>query len=255
MKQITCSMMGMLLLLVISLQTIAGNKTMPWTTKSPAAKQLAWSGANHMMNAEFERAYSDLAAAVKLDPEFSAALALLSNLSRGQARKDFAARAIKSAANKSAGEKLFVSLVDDKMSPQENTDTWAKLYSMYPDDKLIGNFFVQTRNTADERFTAAQDYIKRFPAEPAMYNTLGYLYMQDKKDNAMAKTSFEKYIAMYPDGSNPYDSMGEYYLDMGDTENANKYYSMSLEKYPFTTSSINALQKMADAKKAAVQKN
>jgi len=241
----------MLLLFLVSLKSTA-DKTMPWTTKSAVAKQLAWSGGNHMMNAEFERAYSDLSAAVNIDPNFSAALAMLSNLSRGQARKDLAGRALKSVANKSAGEKLFVSLVDDKMSAKENSDTWAKLYAMYPDDKFIVYFYVQTRNTADDRFNAAQDYIKHFPEEPSMYNTIAYMYMLDKKDNSMAKSNFEKYITMYPEGSNPYDSMGEYYLDMGDTENAAKYYNMSLEKYPFTTSSINALQKIADAKKAAV---
>src|SRR5689334_15691758 len=105
---------------------------------------------------------------------------------------------------------------------------------MFPDGEIVGSIYVQTRATPEERFAAAQEYIKKFPNQPAMYNTIAYYYMLDKKDNAMAKQNFEKYIALYPDGSNPYDSMGEYYLDTGDTANAEKYYNMSLEKYPFT---------------------
>jgi tetratricopeptide (TPR) repeat protein len=122
---------------------------------------------------------------------------------------------------------------------------------MFPDGAMIGDFYVQTRATADERFSAAQDYIKKFPKEAAMYNTIAYYYMQDKKDNEMAKQNFEKYISLYPEGSNPYDSMGEFYVNTGDTANARKYYNKSLEKYPFSTSSVNALQKMADDKKKA----
>ena len=73
--------------------------------------------------------------------------------------------------------------------------------------------------------------------------------MQNKKDNAKAKENFDRYISMYPEGSNPYDSMGEYYLNIGDTANSEKYYRMSLEKYPFTVSSVNAVQKFDDNKK------
>jgi hypothetical protein len=42
--------------------------------------------------------------------------------------------------------------------------------------------------------------------------------------------------------------MAEYYLTTGDTTNAEKYYKMALEKYPFFNSSVNAMQKINDAK-------
>ena len=73
--------------------------------------------------------------------------------------------------------------------------------------------------------------------------------LQVKKDTAAAKQLFEKYITMYPDGCNPYDSMGEFYLDTGDTANAEKYYKLALEKYPFNISSIEALEKIEAGKK------
>jgi Tfp pilus assembly protein PilF len=126
---------------------------------------------------------------------------------------------------------------------------------MFPDGGMIGNFYVVTRATPEERFKAAQDYIAKFPKNACMYNTLAYYYMLDKKDMAKAKECFEKYIELYPDGYNPYDSMGEYYLTAGDTENSKKYYTMAVEKYPFSTSSVEALQKINDnAKKQVADK-
>ena len=125
---------------------------------------------------------------------------------------------------------------------------WAKLHTMFPDGAMLANIYVQTRATPEEQFAAAQEFIKKFPDEASMYNIIAYYYLQNKKDNAMAKQNFEKYISMYPEGSNPYDSMGEFYLDNGDATNAEKYYRMSLEKYPFYNSSLNALQKITDSK-------
>lgn len=248
MRKITVCITSMLILLLLTVQGISQKKSMTWTTKSKAAKELALSGADHMMNVEFEQAYSDFSAALKLDPDFTVALVFMNNLNRGETRKAFAERALKSAANKTEGEKLFASLVDEKNTQETRRDIWAKLHSMFPDGEMLGHFYVQTRATPEERFTAAQDYIKRFPNQAAMYNTIGYYYMQDKKDNELAKKNLEKYISLYPKGTNPYDSMGEYYLNTGDSVNSKKYYSMALEKYPLNNSSINALQKMEEKK-------
>lgn len=258
MRKIIVSIPVMLALLLITVPAIAQKKsalkTMTWTTPSKAAHDLAENGADHLMNAEFPQAYSDLVAAVKLDPNFTVALVFLSNLTTGATQKMYGERARKSAANKTSGEKLLASLTDDKKTQDERREIWTKLHTMFPDGGMIGHYYAITRATPEERFTAAQDYIKKFPTNPAMYNTIAYYYMQNKKDNDMAKQNFEKYISLYPNGSNPYDSMGEFYLNTGDTANARKYYNMSLEKYPFSNSSINAIQKMDDEKKNAEKK-
>lgn len=243
MKKFTSCLVSMLILFFISTQ--AFSQKMTWTSTSDPAKDLALKGAHHMMNAEFELAYQDLSEAINLDPNFTVALVLISNLSRGASQKAFAQRAIASASNKTEGEKLYASLADPNSTPASRRDIAAKLHNMFPDGSMLANLYVVTRATPEERFTAAQDFIKKFPDEPAMYNTIAYYYMQDKKDNNMAKQNLEKYLSMYPDGPNPYDSMGEFYLNMGDTANAKKYYSLALEKYPFYNSSINALEKMA----------
>lgn len=226
-------------------------KTMNWTTSSDKAKKLAMEGANHLMNVETYQAYDDLEAAIKLDPKFTVALVFMTNMSRGETRKAYAEKVKKSLDGKTAGEKLFASIVDPNSNAEKNRDIWAKLYEMFPDGTMIGHYYVVTRATPEERMKAANEYLARFPEQPAMHNTIAYYYMQDQKDMAMAKKHFDKYLAMYADGYNPYDSMGEYYLTVGDKENAKKYYNMALDKYPFNSSSIEALNKMNEEAKAA----
>ena len=239
---------GVIVCMFILLSIPGISQKMTWTTKSAEAKELAMQGADHYMNAEFERSYDDFARAVKLDPDFTVALVFMVNLTRGETRKAYAQKALKSAENKTEGEKLFASTVYEKSTEASRRDIWAKLHTMFPEGAMLANIYVQTRATPEERFAAAQAFIRKFPEQPSMYNNIGYYYLA-KKDTAMAKQNFEKYISMYPDGSNPYDSMGEFYLNSGDTANAEKYYKLSLEKYPFTGSSVNAYQKIADSKK------
>lgn len=222
-------------------------KTMTWTSTSPEAKALAEKGMNYMLNIETPQAYDNFVSALKMDPNFTVVLVIMSNLTYGETKKKFAALAMKTAADKTDGEKLFASLVDEKSTPESRRETWSKLYQMFPDGKMIGNYYVASRATADEKLKAAEEYVKKFPAEAAMYNLMGYYYI-DKRDNAMAKKCFDKYIELYPDGYNPYDTMGEYYMITGDTASAEKYYTMALEKYPFSNSSINALDKINAAK-------
>jgi tetratricopeptide (TPR) repeat protein len=240
---------SILCMLALLLTVSAISQKMTWSTKSQPAKDLATKGADHFMNAEFEQAYNDFSAALKLDPDFTVALVFMTNLTRGETRKAYAQKALKSAGNKTEGEKLFASTVDEKSTQESRRDIWAKLHTMFPDGAMLASIYVTSRATPDEQFAAAQDYIKKFPDQPSMYNTIAYYYMLNKKDNAKAKENFDKYISMYPEGSNPYDSMGDYYLNIGDTANSEKYYRLSLEKYPFTVTSVNAVQKFDDNKK------
>ncbi len=226
----------------------AQNKTMTWTTKSEEARKLAGQGADHMMNIEFAQAYNYFQASLKLDPNFTIPLVFMTNLTNGEVQKSYAMRALKSTAGKTEGEKLFATLVEKDATAETRRAIWEKLYKMFPDGGMIGTYYVFTRATPDEQFSAAEEYIKKFPTKPWMYNIIAYYYLNQKKDNVKAKEYFEKYISMYPDGCNPYDSMGEYYFNIGDMENSERYYNMSLEKYPFNISSIDKLKEINDKK-------
>lgn len=234
-----------------SKQTVQ-SKTMTWTTKSEAAKKLAQEAIDEYMNIERPQAYEKLKKALELDPNFTVALVFMSTLTEGDVRKDYIKKALKSAETKTEGEKLFASIVKEDLTPEARRETWEKLHNMFPDGAMINNFYVVTRATPEERFKAAQDYIAKFPDKAWMYNTIAYYYMLDQKNMDKAKECFEKYIALYPKGYNPYDSMGEYYMTAGDMDKAKKYYTMAVEKYPFSNSSVEALQKINDQAKKQV---
>ena len=234
-------------------QTVSQKKTveqkkMTWTTKSEKARELAGQGSDHFMNIEFPQAYEDFKAALKLDPDFTVSLVFMANLTTGETKKAFAEKAIKSAEKKTEGEKLFATTAVPGNTPEINREIWGKLHDMFPDGSMIGLSYVFSRATPAEQFTAANDYLKKFPDEAAIYNILAYLYLQEKKDTATAKTYFDKYVKMHPDGCNSYDSMGEYYFMVGDMENSEKYYRLALEKYPFNSSSIDKLKEIKTIK-------
>lgn len=216
-----------------------------WDTQSAEARELAKRGMMHMVNVELEKAYEDFQDALRLDSNFTAAQVMLGVLSYGETKKMMTQKAKQSSANKSAGEKLFVSLLDAKDGSQRH-DIWKKLMSFYPQEPFV-EFSTHSSNPDSTKALAGMlAYSRKYPNQPEANNILGYLYLA-KKDNAKARGYFEKYIAAYPEGYNPYDSMGEFYFLTGDMENSKKFYTKSLERYPFCYSS---LRKMEDLKKA-----
>jgi tetratricopeptide (TPR) repeat protein len=242
------SMYATMLCLLFVSAAQSQTKSMTWSTKSGKARELATKAVNHMMNLELPQAYEYVKQAIDLDPDFTVALVFMANLSSGSIKKAYSAKAVKSSANKTEGEKLFASLVDTGMTQDSRRNVWAKLYNMFPEDRMMGVYYIFSRATPGEQFTVGEELVKKFPNEPALHNIMAYLYLQEKKDTALAKTYFEKYIAMYPAGCNPYDSMGEFYFLTGDMDNSEKYYKMALEKYPFNASSTDKLKEIDAAK-------
>jgi Tfp pilus assembly protein PilF len=251
MKQALPTWASILFFFLFLTQGIAQKKTMTWTTSSTEAREIAGKGAVHMMNIEFAQAYQQFERALELDPDYTVVLTLMASLSNGEAKKKFAERAFASAKNKTAGEQLFVKLATPENKQADNQKLWADLYNMFPDGSFIGFFYTISRATPEEQFVAAQEYHKKFPDVAPIHNILGYMYLQVKKDNATAKQHFEKYVELYPTGCNPYDSFGEFYFITGDMDNAEKYYRLALEKYPFNTSSIEKLNEIKNVKSKA----
>lgn len=216
-----------------------------WETKSDEARVLAKQGMEHLVNVELEMAYGKFQEALELDPDFTAAQVCIGVLSYGAKKEEWAAKAKQSSATKSAGEKLFVSLLEAKNSPQRH-EVWKKLMAMYPKEPFVEFSLYSSDPDSVKSLNSLLGFTKTYPDRPEAYNILGYLYL-NKKDRATARTYFEKYIQLYPDGYNPYDSMGEFYYLTGDMENSKKFYTNALERYPFCVSS---LRKMEELKKA-----
>jgi CubicO group peptidase (beta-lactamase class C family) len=69
------------------------------------------------------------------------------------------------------------------------------------------------------------------PRSDRELNMLGYELMgENKVDEAIAV--FKINVKLFPDIPNPYDSLGDAYLQIGDTENAIKNFKIALEKDP-----------------------
>src|SRR4030095_10378952 len=88
---------------------------------------------------------------------------------------------------------------------------------------------------------------KQTPLNPAVQearlNTLGYSLLQEKKiDTAIAV--FKVNVALYPQSSNVYDSLGEAYLAAGDKDQATVNYKKSLELDPKNQNAVNVLKKL-----------
>ncbi len=76
-------------------------------------------------------------------------------------------------------------------------------------------------------------------------NALGYqLLGAGKADDAVQ--IFKRNVELFPDSFNPYDSLGEAYMEAGDRENAIKNYAQSLLLNPGNANAIQMLQKLAE---------
>ena len=65
---------------------------------------------------------------------------------------------------------------------------------------------------------------------------------ENKVDEAIAV--FKINVKLFPDFANPYDSLGDAYLQIGDTENAIKNFKIALEKDPNFENSKTKLNKL-----------
>lgn len=90
---------------------------------------------------------------------------------------------------------------------------------------------IQRNNYPDYRF------------DETLLNGVGYRLLKDKKINDAIEI-FKLNVTEYPKSANVYDSLGEAYLNSGDTTSAIKYYEKALEINPKLPSSIEMLKKI-----------
>ena len=187
-------------------------------------------------------------------------------------------KAKENVADNNETSKLFVSLLDlprqsrwwPLIGPGAH-DKWAEMRNVEPKGKLIHFYYAFTipgienkikemegllaelRDGVGENESLAVSGNHDFMIAP-ITNVLGYFYYgraglddstglvsakDERKDIAKAKLLFEEYIKLYPNGYNPYDSMGEFYYNEGDLDKAKTFYNKAVENY-FGASTANA---------------
>jgi Flp pilus assembly protein TadD len=94
---------------------------------------------------------------------------------------------------------------------------------------------------------AYREVRRRNPKSPAVeefrLNRLGYTFLGRRKlDEAIAV--FTLNVEFYPDSWNVYDSLGEAYMNRGDTDRAIRYYRKTLQMNPNNPGARTALRTM-----------
>ena len=84
----------------------------------------------------------------------------------------------------------------------------------------------------------------KIPPSEQLVNNYGYNAL-GKKNMAQAEYFFKMNVKNYPDSFNVYDSLGDYYVEMGDKTNAilNFKKALSINEYPETKEKLENLQK------------
>jgi len=120
---------------------------------------------------------------------------------------------------------------------------WKALAEKYPGNSSFSNGYRQMALTSeimkrgaqfleDEIATIRQSY---GIAQPFLLNTIGYnLESQGRHEDAFIV--FTVNIKLFPDVSNGYDSLGEWYLNQNNFEKSRYYYGLASERLPADTS-------------------
>jgi len=258
----------LLSIIFIGCETNQNRDNATWTFDSSTGDYIEWQSDNdfanemtnaafvHLYNVEYEKAMVFFEKALEYDPSLFGPHVVLAGLSPEGSEKSemHINKAKENVADNNDTSKLFVSLLDlprqsrwwPLLGPGAH-DKWAEMRSIEPKGKLIHFYYSFTipglenkiremesllselRDGVGETESLAVSGDHSYMVAP-ITNVLGYFYY-NQGDKEKAKSLFEEYIDLHPNGYNSYDSMGEYYYNEGDLESAKSYYSKAVENY------------------------
>ena len=240
-----------------------------WRSENETADALVLKGMFLYMNVESEMAYTYFKSSLDFDSTLFGSHVMLARMSpAGEVRDMHQKKARELVKGKNENSNLFVSFFDvlpgDDLIARRHK-VWSKMYEIEPDGRFIHYYYAITKPTLEEGISELEVLLEKqkndnnFLGVGHILNRLGY-FNYELGNKAKAKNYFDQYIKAYPDGYNPYDSMGDYYSNEKDYENALSYYQKSLDRYPANRSSINNIRVINDLKAdkeeaAAKQKN
>lgn len=213
------------------------------STSSEAVKQMK-EGLRYQDNFARLLARESFQKAVDLDPEFAMAYYSLAQVTDDAVQRyPIAEKGKQLAAKANKGEKALMSVMDrDSWWGGEGDVDWFKevegFTKMFPKESRYVNMLAGMSNWGGDEEKAEAYYQQSLAIEesPDALNSLGYLYSgQGRMEES--KKLFERQIEIAPDLANPYDSMGDYYLEQKDNTNAKKYFLKTLSVDPEFVSS------------------
>lgn len=227
-----------------------------WQSDNDFANEMTNAAFVHLYNVEYEKAMVFFEKALEYDPSLFGPHVVLAGLSPEGSEKSemHIKKAKENVADNNDTSKLFVSLLDlprqsrwwPLLGPGAH-DKWAEMRTIEPKGKLIHYYYSFTipglenkiremesllselRDGVGETESLAVSGDHSYMIAP-ITNVLGYFYY-NQGDKEKAKSLFEEYIDLHPNGYNSYDSMGEFYYNEGDLKSAKSYYSKAVENY------------------------
>ncbi|MEP0547224.1 MAG: tetratricopeptide repeat protein [Rhodothermales bacterium] len=237
------------LTLLLTTATFAQAQRMPITTTSDAARVHYVQGEHATGNVDFERARAHFDAALAADPGFAMAHVYRAILSGGDERDEHVRHATAHAAQASEAERQMIESYAANL--REDHDREATLLTTiaerFPSDPMPMFWWANTesnRGNHAEAVAAARRALAADPSFAPAYNLIGYAEVA-RGDLAAAEQAFRDYIRLAPDEANPYDSFGEFYLNQGKLDEAEKQYEMALTKDPEFTNARAMLVRIA----------
>tara|TARA_Y100000389_G_scaffold53333_1_gene49203 strand:- start:7560 stop:9038 length:1479 start_codon:yes stop_codon:yes gene_type:complete len=210
-------------------------KVMPLSVEDIDSKNLFNMGRWQLYNLEWENALKSFSSAIELDATFALAYAFRARTNdflgnQGDNRDDLDI-AVSMSLNASDDEAAMINTVANDM--KNGTSTFIvlseALSDKYSDDSFLAFetvFATISDRGADLVLDRAKALYSMNPGFTPVLNMMGYAYME-KGDFDNAGKKFQEQIRRASGSANPYDSMGDYYYNIGNKVDALKYFEQS----------------------------
>jgi len=210
-------------------------KVMQWTSESDEAKSAFNRGMWQFYNLEWEEANKSFSDAIEEDESFALAYAmrarthfLMENQSSGAEDLEVA---VSMSLNATAEEKkMILSLYNDnELGTKSFNQVVERLVRKYPDGSFLrmeSIFATMSDIGPDMILRRGKDLYSMNPNFTPALNIMGYAYMQ-KDEMDLAKETLQEQVRRQAGKANPYDSLGDYYLEVNDNAMALKYFEQS----------------------------
>ena len=210
-------------------------KVMQWTSESDKAKSAFNTGMWQFYNLEWEQSNKSFSDAIEEDESFALAYAmrarthfLMENQSSGAEDLEVA---VSMSLNATAEEKKMILALynDNELGTKSFNQVVERLVRKYPDGSFLrmeSIFATMSDIGPDMILRRGKDLYAMNPNFTPALNIMGYAYMQ-KDEMDLAKETLQEQVRRQAGKANPYDSLGDYYLEVNDNAMALKYFEQS----------------------------
>jgi len=210
-------------------------KVMQWTSESDEAKSAFNSGMWQLYNLEWEQANESFSNAIEIDESFALAYAMRARTHFFMENQSSAAEdlevAVSMSLNATAEEKKMILALynDNELGTRSFNQVVERLVSKYPDGSFLrfeSIFATMSDIGPDMILRRGKELYSMNPNFTPALNIMGYAYMQ-KDEMDSAKDVLQEQVRRQAGKANPYDSLGDYYLEVNDNKMALKYFEQS----------------------------